>query len=137
MSRNNTDRATPRAAGRPGFTLMEILVAVAVLSVTLAGMYQGFGSTVQINAASRGLWRAILFANNELARIERQPPPSVSVSQGEYAPDHPMAGYAWKREVSDEEPLPGVKVRKVRLELTWRVGGIEQRYQAQTYVPSG
>lgn len=135
MSTRSGKRGLPGAAYRPGFTLMEILVAVAVLSVTLTSMYQGFGSTVQINAASKGLWKAILFANNELARIERNAAPSVSITQGEYAPDHPMAGYAWKREVSDEEPFPGVKVRKVRFELTWRIGGADQSYQAQTYVP--
>jgi hypothetical protein len=45
-----------------------------------------------------------------------------------------MAGYAWRREVVDEEPFPGVKVRKVLLELRWTVAGAPQLYQAVVYV---
>lgn len=121
---------------RGGFTLLEVLVALAVLSVMLLAMYQGFSSTVNIDTATRDLWRAIVFVNNELARIERGPSPSVSIQQGTFAADDPMAGFAWRREVTDEEPFPGVRVRKVLLELTWEIGGAPQSYQSEIYVPA-
>lgn len=117
------------------FTLMEILVAMAVLSITLLTLYESFVSTVHINTMTQGLWKAIVFANNELSRIERGPIPDVSIQQGSYQDDHPMAGYDWRREVLDEEPFPGVKVRKVLLELRWAVGGSPQTYRAEIYVP--
>lgn len=115
---------------------MEILVTIAVLSITLMTIYRGFASTLQINQATEGLWKAILFTNNELARVERSPIPEVSIQQGEYRDDHPMAGYAWHREVLNEEPFPGVKVRKVVFKLSWKSGEAAQFYQAQTYVPT-
>jgi general secretion pathway protein I len=133
---------SPRPAGRgarPGrrpraFTLLEVLVAMAVLAIALVTLYEGFISTVRINTTTRGLWKAMLYANNELARIERSPPLPVSTQQGDFAPTDPMAGYSWRREVADEQPFPGVTVRKVLLELTWQVGGAAQSYRAQIYV---
>lgn len=125
---------TGRIGGRAGFTLMEVLVAMAVLTLGLVSIYQAYIGNVQIYRVTKGLWKAIVFANNEMGRIERQTPPSVSISQGVYRDDHPMKGYTWRREVTDEEALPGVKVRRVFLELKWDAEGIPQRYTTETYV---
>lgn len=135
MCRNRRQPRRPaRRAGRGGFTLMEVLVALAVLSIALVALHKAFSSTVYVNNVSAELWRAIRFSNNELARWEREPTPNVSVQQGTYEDGHPMAGYAWKREVVDEEPFPGVKVRKLQLELRWEVAGVPQVYRSEIYV---
>ena len=129
---------SPERRPAPGkataFTLMEVLVALAVLSVALLAVHQGFSSTLFVNASTRGLWKAITYANNELLSWERRGRADVSVSQGEFPPGDEMAGYAWQREVSDREPLPGIRVRRVQLTLTWTVGGGTQSYRAETYV---
>ena len=62
------------------FTLMEVLVALAVLSVALLAVHQGFSSTLFVNASTRGLWKAITYANNELLSWERRGRADVSVS---------------------------------------------------------
>lgn len=124
----------PAAGKAPAFTLMEVLVALAVLAVALLAVHQGFSSTLFVNASTRGLWKAITYANNELLSWERRGRADVSVSQGEFPPGDEMAGYAWKREVTDREPLPGIKVRRVQLTLTWNVGAGTQSYRAETYV---
>ena len=125
-----------RPRGKGGFTLLEVLVAITVLSIVLIGVYQGLSNNLTINHLTQGLWQAILFTNNELAQTERNPVGSVSISQGEYPADHPLAGYEWKRKVSKEEPFPGVEVRKVSFELSWETAGRKQHYRSQTYVPA-
>ena len=125
-----------RQRGRRGFTLLEILVAMAVLSIALVAIFQAFAATLRINTVTQGLWKAIIYVNNELARIERAAAPSVALDQGSFDPKGPMAGYAWRREVVDEQPLPGITVRKVLLEVTWDAAGAPQTYRSQIYVPA-
>ena len=120
---------------RPGFTLMEVLVALTVLSLTLMSIYQGFANTIFIQKATQGLWKAMVFTGSELAKVERGPTPQVSVRQGEYPESHAMAGFRWLKEVADEEPFPGVRVRKVVFELSWVAGAGRKTYSSQTYVP--
>ena len=134
--RESRDQKSPGIPSRflPAFTLLEVLVALAVLSVTLLAVHQGFSSTLYVNMATRGLWKAVSYSNNELLRWERLGRADVSLSQGQFPPGDEMAGYSWKREISDREPFPGIRVRRVRLTLTWTTGNATQSYQAETYV---
>jgi prepilin-type N-terminal cleavage/methylation domain-containing protein len=120
---------------RRAFTLLEVLIALAVLSVCLLAIYQGYSTTLAITTSTRKLWTAIVYANNELARWERMsPPPEVSLAQGTFPPGDALAGYSWRREITDLEPLPSVRLRRVQLELTWPVGVAQQVYRASLYV---
>jgi hypothetical protein len=88
-----------------------------------------------VATSSRKLWAAVVYTNNELARLERMSPaPDVSLSQGNFPPTDPMAGYSWRREITDLEPLPGVRVRRVQLDLEWNLGTSRQLHRASLYV---
>jgi general secretion pathway protein I len=127
--------STPRRRSVAGFTLLEVLIALAVLGVCLLAIYQGYSTVLAIATGTRKLWTAMEYTHNELARFERMSPsPDVSVSQGEFPRDDPMTGYAWKREITDLEPLPSVKVRRVQIEITWTFGTATQAYQSSLYV---
>ena len=119
---------------RRGFTLLEVLVAMAVLSVMLLALYQAYGSNIYLQSFNRSLWRAVLHAQNELSRYERMPPPPISVNEGDYDEEHPLAGYHWKRSITNASPIPGVQVRQVALELSWKEGDVTRSYEAEVYV---
>ena len=76
------------------------------------------------------------YTHNELQRWERMTaPPPLHVDQGAFREDDPMFGYSWRREVSDQTPLPGVTVRKVSLRLSWSEGKRSQFFESEVYVP--
>lgn len=119
-----------------GFTLLELLIAMSILSIALVALHQGFASIIQVRQTSGSLWQAIHFGNAELLRLERDPnPPAPSVAQGVYDEQHPLAGYSWTRTVRDESPLPGVTIREVILDLRWKEAGNIRSYRARMYVP--
>ena len=119
---------------RRGFTLLEVLIALAILSTGMMALHQAFASNIFLTIYTRDLWKAVVFTRNELMRAERGAPPSIGVSDGKYDDQHELAGYRWKRTITDEEPFPGIKVRKVTLELNWEEGVVPRSYKSEVYV---
>ena len=67
---------------RQGFTLLEVLVAFAILTITLITLYQAYSSNLLIHSSTRGLWKAMAYTHNELQRWERMTaPPPLHVDQ--------------------------------------------------------
>jgi prepilin-type N-terminal cleavage/methylation domain-containing protein len=132
--RRGCGRSDPPRRLRAGFTLLEVLVAFAILAISLVTLYQAYSANLVIHTTAQGLRKAMVYVNNELLRWERMPEVSLHVSQGAFPPSDPMAGYTWRREVTEEAPFPGVTIRKVSLRLTWREGLREQSFQSEAYV---
>jgi general secretion pathway protein I len=67
-----------------GFTLIEVLVALAVVAITLTAGLQATGSLTRASARQSDQWLAQLCAENELTRLrlQRQLP---GVGDSEYA----------------------------------------------------
>lgn len=124
----------PPARGRAGFTLLEVLVSLTILSVVLIALHQAYSSNIYVTSFNRSLWRAIVHSHNEIQRFERLPPPPVSIREGDFDEDDPMFGFHWEREVVDEMPIPGIRLRKVKLEISWVDGASTRSYRTETYV---
>ena len=117
-----------------GFTLLETLAALTILTFTLIATYQLFSGSIQTISISRRLWQAMQYTHNELTKWERAESIPISQTQGKFAPDHKLAGSDWKRLIIDVSPFPGVIIRKVMLSIEWQEGARKQVYSAQIYV---
>lgn len=116
-----------------GFSLLEVLIAVTIMSIVLIGIYQSFSDSLFRLSSTKNLWKAMQYTQNELARWERAAPGAVRVSfeRGEFAEDHEMYGFTWKRKITKEDPFPGISVHKVHYDIIWQEGENEFSYGAE------
>ena len=120
---------------RKGFTMLEVLISISILLLTLMALYQSFSTSIFVLSSTTNLWKAMSHAQNQLLKSERaSSPPPVSFSQGEFELEHPMNGFAWKKQIRDTTPLPGIRVRQVNYQLIWNEGENEYTYDADIYV---
>ncbi len=124
---------------KSAFSVLEVLIALSILSITLMAVYQSFASSIFVLQSTKTLWKAMAETQKELLRWERywehsKDPPSLQVQQGTYEDDASLPGAAWKMEVQDVNPLPGIKIRRVNYEITWMEGEREYRYSSDLYV---
>ena len=120
---------------KSAFSVLEVLIALSILSITLMAVYQSFASSLFVLQSTKTLWKAMAETQKELLRWERsKTPPSVSVSQGSVEEDLGFLDGRWKLDIEDNLPLPGIKVRRVNYEITWMEGERKYRYSSDLYV---
>ena len=120
---------------RYGFTMLEVTISLSILVLTLMALYQSFSTSIFVHTSTENLWKAMSHAQNELLKSERATSaPPVSISQGEFKPEHWMSGFSWKRDIIDKNPLPGIRVRQINYQLLWNEGKNIYTYDADIYV---
>ena len=97
-----------------GFTLIEILIAVAVLAVAMSALISGMARYADNAAYLREKTVALWVAHNRLTEIDLEPAwPSLGKSDG----DAEMAGIEWRWFVAvAETPDPDVRRVEIRVQ---------------------
>ena len=88
-----------RSNQHKGFTLLEVLVAMAVLTIALTSIYKLHGQTMVMSGKARFLTLAPQLAQVKLAEIEGQPFQDIGDGSGDFGEDHP--NYQWKLSIED------------------------------------
>ena len=90
--------ADPRGAGtRPGgFTLLEVLVSMAILATTLLLAYQVVSGAIAAEERSER-WTAASYLAETLVREATSGFPETGDTEGKFPP--PMEAFAWKRSI--------------------------------------
>jgi len=99
-----------------GFTLVELLVAIVILSVGLLGMATLTGSIIRNNKLSNDLTTATTLAQDKLEDI-RAAGYASAVSETKTACATPFSGYQREVTVSDNTPATGMK--QVTVKVYW------------------
>ena len=90
-----------------GFTLLEVMIAMAILAITLVALYQSQSQSISMASDSRFLTTASLLAQSRMAEFDAVDPRGVVSANGDFGDDYP--GYTWRLEVGSVEELPLLK----------------------------
>jgi|GEM_PF-1475880 len=115
-----------------GFTLLEVLVSVAILGTTMVAVLQLHGSTVALAAKAESMTTAARLAKNRMIDLTKAGVPAVESNEGEYE-EPEMARFTWAERV-EESPYSTqlVKVYEISVEVAWGTGP-DQVVRIRTY----
>ena len=91
---------------KKGFTLLEVMVAVAILSLGLIIAIQSFSVSLRIAETSLNLSKAALLAQRKLSEIELEGFSFESLNSGDFGENYPDFG--WETDITPvelKEPL--------------------------------
>jgi len=106
---------------RRGFTLLEVLVSLAILSITLLLAYQVLSGAIGAEERSER-WTVASCLGEALVRESTAAWPETGDSEGKFTP--PMDSYSWKRSIV---PAAHSDAREVHVTVTWSFEGREER----------
>jgi len=104
-----------------GFTLLEVMIAVAILAIALTTLLGSQSQSVFFANSAKFETMAALLAQSKMSEITIQAADSLSSDSGDFGEDYP--GYAWEATVSDVsiEGLGAVSdyLKQIDLAVTW------------------
>ena len=106
----------PRAEKTRGFTLLEVLVAVAVLGFALVSLLGLHIRNIDLIARDERVTAATLLARALMTEVEIGPFPDLGATDGDFELDYPgrYPDLRWEREVLTT-PVPNVREARVRV----------------------
>jgi len=113
-----------------GFVLIEVLIAVTILSVVLLSVYSGISSGINIISNSRNYTTAMMAGRtlmNEFRSNNMRGPDMTDVPIDQY-PDFRYDRTSERYENPLFGPLP---VKKTEIVVKWKYKGIENKYSLQ------
>ena len=115
-----------------GFTLLEVMVALAVLSIALTSVYRLQGQTMLMSGRARFYSLAPQLAKEKLAQTERLDYKDIVSSSGDFGTDFPS--YTWSIAIEDlpSDLIASEKYHLVRIDITVTYNE-ENDFQLRTY----
>lgn len=112
-----------------GFTLLEIVVALAVLAVALIALLTLRNRDVALQAHARHLVTATSLARAKLEELSRVAGADQEQTSGDFGERYP--GYVWSREV---QPTLVPEWVEMRVMVSWPEGAQPEQVALVTYV---
>ena len=117
----------------PGFTLLEVMVAMAIMAIVLVSVYRMHSQTLTMNTAARFYTQAPMLAQGKLAQLEAASSGEIAGDSGDFGDKFP--GYTWNittDEVSSEA-LGEIAADLKRIDMTVSFNRDEYVYNVRTY----
>jgi len=100
-----------------GLTLLEVIVAMAILAIGITGVLRAFSMGMLTCKAAESYSVAAMFAQQVASELERTPELAAGQESGDFGKDWP--GYRWEADIRD---TTGADLKRVRITVLWDVG---------------
>jgi general secretion pathway protein I len=111
-----------------GFTLMEVMIAVAILAIALVTALQSQSQSISMANNSRFLTTASLLAQSKMAEMDAADLRDVNSGSGDFGDDFPY--YTWQVNVSDSDID---QLKKIELVVKNNTMGLNNSYKLVLY----
>ena len=123
MSRQNKLLLPAAQSCRRGFTLLEVMIAIAVLAISLTVIYGSQSQSVSLATESKFNTAAALLLNNKVAELESGLI-DLRSDEGDFAEEYPE--FRWKIEVDDADLAGsdfandlGSSLKRAKITISW------------------
>lgn len=110
-----------------GFTLLEVVVAMAILALALVSVMQVVSQGINHTSAARSRALAMELAEQKLAELQMNKQLAVGEDGGEFG--EPYQRYRWQSQVSETE-VDGLW--RLKVTVLWAAGQQEQSLDLET-----
>ena len=114
-----------------GFTLVEILVTLTVLSIALPVLMYSFRNAAQGQALSENRTTAVNLLKLRMAEIELGGYPDIGENDGEFGEN---SRFRWRSSVQDVTSEEIEKLRRITVTIMWQEQGKEKSMSMSTYM---
>jgi len=116
-----------------GFTLLEVMVALSVMSIVLVSVYRMHSQSLTMNTAARFYTQAPILAQGKMAELEALSSGAFPENSGDFGEQFP--GYSWQTSVADitSEILGEVAEDLKRVDITVSLNENQFVYNLRTY----
>ena len=116
-----------------GFTLLEVMVAMAIMAIVLVSVYRMHSQTLTMNTAARFYTQAPMLAQGKLAQLETVSSESIAGDSGDFGDKFP--GYSWSMSTDEvtSEVLGDISADLKRIDMKVSFNNDEYVYNVRTY----
>lgn len=123
----------PRASSlASGFTLLEIMIALAIVSIALVTLLSLCNRSIAVNDRLEKITRATLLAQDKMTEVEvlsQQSGKDLENEEGVF--DKPFDGFRWRTTFTDT-PLPSIK--QVTVTVLWGEEARNEKVDLNSFV---
>ncbi len=106
-------RDTLHASSQRGFTLLEVMIAMAILAIVLVTVFHSQSQSIAMANESRAMTTLALLAQSRMAEVEGQQSLSTGQTSGKFGDDFP--DYSWTASITQPQGPGSRFLRKIEI----------------------
>ncbi len=128
-SKNSRVRKTQFTLNVSGFTLLEVMVAVAIMAMVLVTLLGLKNNSMQDVSLMQHMTTATMLAKRAMVEATMVKPRLPGEDEGAF-PEEEFKDYSWKKTIT---PTPLIDIMEVRIAVLWKEGTRQESVELVSY----